>query len=256
MTDDLLTDIDPNTNYLEQLVGDGKKFKTPEELAKGKHESDLYINTLTQRMDELRDDYARLREDYNSRAKLEEVLDQYKTDKLSGSNNEPLAKEVVNTPALKPEDISAMFATEMQKQKQLEREDANFKVVQAKLRERFGSNREALKQHLDDLDLSEDAVRDLAKRNPKVVLRTLGLDDSRPSNDFLAPPRSVQRSDNFAPKTTKRTWSWYQDLKVKDPVKYASKETTLQMHKDYQEQGPAFEDGDFYDNKYNPARRF
>lgn len=252
MTDNLLPEdeIDPNTNYLENLVGEGKKFKTPEDLARGKYEADLYVNTLTKRMDEMREDYAQLRKDYNSRAKIEEVLDQQKTQQHASSENEPLAKDVDRRPEIKPEDIANMFATEIQKHETSKREAENYRSVQAKLKERFGSNKEALKQHLDELDLSEEFVKELAKKSPKVVLRTLGLDQPPEREDFSPMPRSSLRRDSFAPKTQKRTWSYYQDLKKSNPDLYHSKEITNQLHDDYIALGKDFEDGDFYASKF------
>jgi len=73
---DTIDTIDPSKNYLAELVGEGKKFKTQEDLARGKAESDAYIKILEKRSDELRNDYLKLRDDYSSRAKLEEVVDQ------------------------------------------------------------------------------------------------------------------------------------------------------------------------------------
>jgi len=249
MTDDLLNEedvtIDPGKNYYEELVGDGKKFKSVEDLARGKYEADLYVKTLTKRMDELRNDYVQLRQDYNSKAKLEEVLDQLKTTQQSGSN-EPLAKDVEMKPEIKPEDISKMIASEIQRTRAQEQEEANYRQVQAKLKERFGNNRDALNQHLQELGLSEDFAKELARKHPNVFMRTLGLDQPAQQDDFLAPPRSSVRRDTFAPKTEERTWSWYEKLRLSNPEKYRSKEITVQMHKDYERLGAKFEDGNFH----------
>jgi hypothetical protein len=69
--------------------------------------------------------------------------------------------------------------------------------------------------------------------------------DEQPQRDpFQAPPKSsLNTFTPGAPK--KRTWSYYQELKKNDPRTYLSKETTVQMHKDYTELGKEFEDGDF-----------
>jgi len=246
LNDDDLNTIDPGKNYLEALVGEDKKFKSPEDLARGKYEADLYINTLTKRMDELRNDYVQLRQDYNTKAKLEEVLDQLKTKQQSGSDNEPLAKDVDLKPEYKPEDLVNVIRSEMQRNKQAEQEEMNYKQVQAKLKERFGGNREALNQHLQDLGLSEDFAKELARKHPNVFMRTLGLDQPAQQDDFLAPPRSSVRRDTFAPKTEERTWAWYEKLRLSNPEKYRSKEITVQMHKDYERLGPKFEDGNFH----------
>lgn len=254
MTDDFLNEddqntVDPNKNYLEELVGEGKKFKSPQDLARGKAESDLYINTLTKRMDELRNDYVALRQDYNSKAKLEEVLDQLKTRQQSG-NDEPLVKDVDIKPELKSEDITKLIASEIQRTRAQEQEEINYKNVQAKLKERFGNNREVLNQHLQELGLSEDFAKELARKHPTVFMKTLGLDQVPQQDDFSAPPRSSQRRDTFAPKVQKRTWSYYQELKKSDPDLYNSKQMTVQMHKDYEDLGRDFEDGDFNSARY------
>ena len=73
----------------------------------------------------------------------------------------------------------------------------------------------------------------------------MGLDQQPMIDTFQAPPRATQRSDSFAPKSTKRTWSYYQDLKKSDPKAYNNPKTIVQMHKDYAELGSTFEDGDF-----------
>ena len=76
LSGDQTPQIDPNKDYLAELVGEGKKFKTDKDLARGKYEADLYVKTLERQLDELRNDHLKLREDYTARAKLEELLGQ------------------------------------------------------------------------------------------------------------------------------------------------------------------------------------
>ena len=45
----------------------------------------------------------------------------------------------------------------------------------------------------------------------------------------------------------RRTWSYYQDLKTKNPTEYWRTKTQVQMHKDALALGEAFADGDFND---------
>src|SRR5437773_6950457 len=74
--DNLPPETDPNKNYLEDLVGDGKKFKSPEELARGKFESDTYIKILEKRLDEYRDDILSLRKENVTNKRLEDLVNQ------------------------------------------------------------------------------------------------------------------------------------------------------------------------------------
>src|SRR6267154_5364704 len=67
--------LDPSKNYLTDLVGPDKKFKTVEDLARGKAEADTTIELFKKRQDELRDDYLKLREEANQQAKLQDLID-------------------------------------------------------------------------------------------------------------------------------------------------------------------------------------
>jgi hypothetical protein len=244
--------LDPNKDYLQELVGEGKKFKSPQELARGKAESDEYIKILERRSDELRNDYLRLRDESTSRARLEELIDQLQKQSTQPvtSNNQPS----VNEPPLgKPDpnnsreraEIESLVSSKILEHEATKKQQENFELVRNKLKERYGSNyQNLLKEQLNTLGLSEDFANDLARRHPNVLFKTLGL-DAQPQENFQSPPRSNQRSDNFAPSTTKRTWSYYQKMKKENPKVYFDPKTTVQMHNDAIALGKEFEDGDF-----------
>lgn len=241
--------VDPNKNYLTELVGEGKKFQSPEELAKGKFESDLYVKHLTTRLDELRQDYQQLRDDYSSRADLKELIDQLNTKPPSDPTLDP-KPGLLEKPQHDPREIESLVSNKIAQHEQAKRETENLNSVVSKLRERYGNNYQTvLEQHMVDLDLSKEYVSDLAKRSPKALLRTLGLDQEPKAETFQAPPRgSERRSDNFSPSTEKRTWSYYQKMKVDKPEQYRDPKTNVQMYNDRMALGDAFEDGDY--NRY------
>lgn len=251
MTDNLLdqTDLpvlDQNKNYLEELVGEGKKFKSPEELARGKYEADNYVKTLESRMDELRNDYLRLKDDSASRAKLEDLINQMKTQQLA-SSEQPLANEVTEKPTLDTKQIESLVSTKVQEIEQLRKEKDNFNSVQTKLREVFGDNYAGkLKEQIDNLGLTTDFANDLARKHPGVFMKTFGLESQIKQDNFQAPPKGSVRSDTFRPQgAQKRSWSYYQELKKSDPSIYYSKKIANQMHDDMMSLGEAFKDGDF-----------
>lgn len=255
MTDTLLTGedntptLDPDKDYLQELVGENKKFKTDKDLAKGKYESDLYIKTLEKRLDEMRSDYLKMREDNAARAKLEELVDQ-----LGNHNKQPTSS---NAPTLVNEGLKEKSGIDMKEFDSLvdskllsyerqKKQTENFDGVKSKLREAWGNNYTSiLKDKMVELNLTEEFVNDLAKNHPTVLYKTLEL-DQRKQESFQAPPRPTQRTDNFAPTGNKRTWSYYQNLKKTNPDLYWNPKTTSQMHLDAQTLGTAFEDGDFH----------
>jgi len=239
--------IDDDKNYFEELVGDNKKFKSPEDLAKAKVHSDLYISTLTKRLDEMREDYNKLHEEYKAKARLDEVVDQL-NQRLAASNsddNTNTANEG-NKANIDLNQIESLISEKLQKLKASEQEEANFREVQNKLKETYGENYKAIVQReMEQLGLQESDVNELARKRPKVFMKTFGLDSAPKGDQFQPPPRSGVRSDSFSPNTQKRTWTYYQKMKRENPRLYNDPKTIVQMHNDAIALGDAFEDGDF-----------
>lgn len=245
LTDDGLPVVDPNKNYLEELVGEGKKFKSQEDLARSKFESDQYIKILEKRSDDLRADYLKTREENTTRASLEELIEEFKKQKLT-SNETPLVKE--EKPPFDPKDLDSLVSTKIQEHEATKRQAENFNTVREKLQQRYGQNyKEAVKQQIEDLGITETELNEMARKVPKVLIKTLGLDRETQPDNFQSPPRSSQRNDSFAPTGgKKRTWAYYQELKKSDPGLYHDRRTAIQMQKDLLELGEAFQDGDYW----------
>lgn len=251
MTEDLLGEIapavDPAKDYLLELVGEGKKFKTPADLARGKYAADLHIATLEKRQDQLRADFTRLQEESQARAKLEELVEQLRVAPPPTSSTTPPAKVDDIKPGLAPEDIESLVDSKLEARELSKRQSDNFKIVQAKLKEHFGNDyQRVLKEQIEELKLPADYVNDLARRSPEAFFRTMGLNEVERKDNFQAPYRSNQRSDNFNQQgPAKRTWAHYQEMRKSNPKLYYDPKIAVQMEKDYQALGKAFEDGDF-----------
>lgn len=218
------------------------KDKPVEELLAAKAESDLYIKTLEKQKDEQRNDLLRLTEELNKRNNLAELIDQLNRQQTSLPPQSP--SENTEKP-VSPDEIEQRILSKIEHNKIKEIQDKNLSQVQNKLKERFGQHTaDVLREQTQSLGLTEEYVNNLAKTSPEAFFRMMGLDQQRDSTN-IAPPRSEMRNDNFMPRSTKRTWSWYQDLKAKNPAEYWSPKTQLQMHKDAETLGNAFEDGDY-----------
>lgn len=241
---------DDNVNYLNELVGEGKKFKTVEDLAKGKHTADGYVEHLKSRLDEMRTDYNRLREEQAARAKLEDILDQINTGRQQQQQTEQRETDtrVQQQMPFDPNEVANIVQSKILEHESSKKQQDNYTIVRNKLQERFGNNYQAvLKEQTENLGLTEDFVNDLARNHPQVLFKTLGIDSNQTRESFMSPPRSNTRSDSFKPNVQKRTWSYYQKMKRDDPKKYRDSQTHVQMWKDHVELGKEFEDGDFDD---------
>lgn len=253
MNQSLLTDqdnthvIDESKNYLTELVGDGKKFKSPEDLARGKYEADLFIETLKRQQDELRSDYLKLRDESEARGRLEDLVRQMEGRQNTNSNNPPEPPSVT-PPTFKPEELESLVSKKILEIETSKKEQENFRLVSDKLKETLGDNYQTvLKSRINELGLTEEYVNEQARKYPKALLRVLGVDEQTQRQNFQAPPQTTTRSDNFAPRgAEKRTWSYYQKMKQEDPKRYYDQKTNIQMHNDIIELGDAFKDGDFH----------
>lgn len=255
MTEDLFiedktNDIDPNKNYLEELVGEGKKFKSPEDLARGKYESDNYIKILQQRFDELREDHERVRSESAAKARLEEIIDKFgnlqkdnRDNTDDATNPERLNHDSASSskPDFDPKQIEDLIASKFTERELQRKQQDNFNAVKEKLKEHYGDNyQNALQDQIDNLGLTKEFFNDLAKNHPNVLFRTLGLDQPTQRQPMVAPPRGSATFKPSSPK--KRTYSYYQQMRKDNPKLYFDRDIAVQMHNDAQEQGEAFFD--------------
>jgi hypothetical protein len=248
MTQDLLSggdnaiSFDETKNYLEELVGDGKKFRDYESLAKGKAYADAMIEHMKAEQAAMRNDYQSLNSKYNAREKLEDLVEKFSTQQHS-SNDEPPVKDVNNNPQFDLNQIKELVRSEALQQTAQQKAEMNFNEVKSKLTERFGNNYpNVIKSQLEEIDMSNEEFNDMARRNPKLLYRTLKIDEPRQSENFQAPPQSQRRSDSFSPQVTKRNWAYYEKMRSENVNLYYDPKTQVQMHKDAQELKDAFYD--------------
>jgi len=241
MTDSILDQMDnTNRDYFSELVGEGKKYRDQQELAKAYFNADTHIKTLEQKSDELRTDYLKEREANQTRARLEDLLKKFEGKDLT-SSNQPLANEE-SKPTIDLTAIDTRFDARLREYENAKKEQENLNIVKSKLQERYGDNfAPAVKQQIDTLGLTKEAFDTLAKQSPVALLKTLGIDDTR-RETFQAPPRS----SNFVPKgEPKKTWSYYQQLKKDNPRLYHSQQITNEMTRQLELLGDEFKDGDY-----------
>ncbi len=218
-------------------------------LAKSKLESDKYIEMVVKQKDELANDYLRLKADYDARAKLEELLNQRQPQ--DNANN---TQNATNQP-FDPAEIDKLVDRKLTAREKQRIADENLKKAKEMLREKLGNNyTNTLRSKMEELDLTTEELDAMAARSPKAFMRTLGLEDQPVRQTFQTPPSSQYNSATFKPVTEKRTWSYYQDLKAKNPQAWLDPKIQTQMYHDSQRLGADFADGDFntYNERLNP----
>lgn len=240
MTDNLF-DVSPtndDTSLRDELLNKWKD-KPVDEVLKAKVDSDLYIKTLERQKDEMRQMYLQQSEELKAKAKFEELIDRFEKAPKDLQVASPPANE--DQPKFNPDEYRKIASETFQEMERARVETDNFRKVQNKLQDKYGSNyANILKEHQATLGLSDTDVNSLAKKSPEAFFRLMGLNE-QPRETYQAPPRSGQRSDSFAPKgAPKRDWNYYMEMKRTNPNAFLDPKIQVQMHNDAIELGDAF----------------
>ena len=224
-TDEVVT-IDENADYLAELVGEGKKFKTPHDLARGKAEADRYIEVLKAKM-------ADLEKEVNTRKSLEA----FKTELEALKNPAPVETPIVSTPdtpqALDESRLESLLEQLLQKKEVQRARETNAQKVSRVLEENFGPKAQAvLNEKARELGMGLSELKGIAQTSPAAFFRLVGAQEgnSRPAPISGIPTGSVNVG---APESiTARGKSYYEKLKREQPKLYNDPKVTSQMIQD------------------------
>lgn len=238
---DIFTPVDVQTNDstdpLMELVGEGKKYATPADLAKAKKEADSFI-------EQIKRENAELRERVSSQATVDEIMTQIK--QLSPKPSQPVEPD--NQPrqpaSATPDDISKLVTDLLNQAKTKEKVQTNASVVEQKLLEKFGNTADAqiaINKKAKELGVAVDFLQKTALESPSAFFELIGL------NRTVQAPAPVQApvtrggfTPPPAPTGDRRNQAYYDALKARDFKAYIDPKTQNQMMKDALQQGEAF----------------
>lgn len=234
-------DLDTTKNFLEELVGEGKKFKTEQDLARGKVEADRFIA-------QLQGEIAGIRQELTTRLTLEQFMDKMNikdgagAPSQNGSDNQE--DRSGGEKQLSLEDIQRLIDEGVTKKETQRAQERNLEFVQQKLVESFGNEYVSkLKATSQETGLSEQALQNMAKESPKAFLKLVGATETRqqsPANSLFTPPANQARNPSGFQPTGEKTKSYYDELKKRNAAEYWSPTVQNQMHKDAQRLGERF----------------
>ena len=199
----------PEAPTLVALVGEGKKFRTVEDLAKSKLESDTFINKLQEEMKEIR-------KDLTSALRTNEAIEALK----EGRNHSDTP-----APSVSPEDIGKMVNEALTRSQQDKIAMDNVRASNDYLVTKLGGKDEAvafLETKSKELGIPVEWFKDMAAKSPKALYNTLGVD--APSE---APPKGTTKGDvntmalkNQNPGVAKGSKAEFDALRKANPGEY------------------------------------
>lgn len=158
-------------DYLNELVGEGKKFKTVQDLAKGKAIADNFVERLKTELSELR---TQLR----ARNTVEELLakkNSTNVDTTSADNQQDTGENVNNgAPSLK--DLESLLDRKLTEKEQLTARQRNLEQVKNTLIDNWGTDfPRKLAEVARQNGYSQQMLDQMAQENPNAFYRLVDL---------------------------------------------------------------------------------
>lgn len=231
-----LPTVDPDKNYLEELVGEGKKFKDPVALARSKVESDRHIAKLESEL-------KAIRTDMNSRLSLEELVTKMSSvrpvDAPPVSNGDALNSNQNASTQLTPEDLAKIVDERVSQISAREQAKTNLNTVKATLKAAWGNEFPVkLREKAAELGVGESFLNDLASSQPKAFLKLVEIEKAPApavARDTGSPLfgrqiDSSKQSNTPASDSGFRGKSYYNKLRAESPSKFWDPKVQIEMN--------------------------
>jgi hypothetical protein len=231
------------TNVLETLVGEGKKYKTVEDLAKSRLEADAFIDKLKGELDIVRTELSKADQNVDRTKLLENLMSSLTntTNRTETPPNQPSDSNTNQNAGLSHDDVVKIV-------EQREREataQRNLDASMAAFRKVFGDKSdEELAKRATALGMAVEELHSLAKRSPAAFQSVVGLNQTDNSTHSMATRSSVNSLGPSNPGAAPVRNKAYYDALMKQmtPLKFAlDAQLQVQLHNDMRRLGDAWD---------------
>ena len=231
------------TSPLAELVGEGRKYSSVEELAKAYKHADQAIEQRNRELAALRDELGRRLDTEELFNRLGQNRDPSPLD-IPSRESTPPVEEPKSAP-LDNEALAKRIREELERANNEQRIKTNLNSVESKLLEAYGDSQKALevvKLKAQELGVSVEFLQSVAAQSPKAFLAQLGLDNTSNQAPAVAPrndinPRALNETSG---RVKEGTYAYYENIRKTDPKAYYSPKIQIEMHKKATELGRAF----------------
>lgn len=241
--------VDPDKDYYTELVGDDKKYKTPQDAGRALVHKDAFIQQLQREAEEARNEL-------QARLSLEEQIKEVRSQLEAkppeatppSTDDIPQSPEPAqNAPTQEPLDIKKLLDEELAKRdaqaKQAQAQstiDTNRNAVKDSLTKVYGPGFEAvIQQKAAEMNVDMNTVNYLVDHEPQAFYNLLGLPREIPQGQHET-PRTQVNTANLGSTSTERNSEYYDRLRKEDPKKYFSGEIQRQRFEDAKRLGENF----------------
>lgn len=247
MTNDLFNSTDTNTggsdntaDYMNQLVGEGKKYANVNEAVKALAHAQTFIETL-------KGDNAHLKNELQSRITMEEFLERSNRSNSANPPSEPPVTPPTSTgnvsSGLSKDEVMQIAIEAMKAETTKATRERNVAETLGKLQETFGDDYKAkVAEKAKELGVGTEFLSSLAGQSPKAFLELVGANKTpaRVDNGFVPPASKAPVTKPVG--SAVRNKAYYDNIRRTNINEYLSTRVQAQMNRDAIEQGAAFFD--------------
>lgn len=235
---------------LSDLVGEGKKYATADDLAKAYAHAEAHIKTLQGENGEYRSQNTALKETIDRfDERLSKALGDGKeapttlatpTPEVNSAPAAPATPAPVTQPTNTPEspDLSELVRKELENTLDRQRQEQNIEAVNKEMSKQYGSMdnaKLAVERKATELGVSFEWLADMASKTPAAFLELMGKKEGQPSpsnnnlgdhgvNTSAAGLRDVPANKD------ETKWEYWQELRRTNKNEYYKPETQARLH--------------------------
>ena len=219
---------------LAELVGEGKKYRTPEDALKSVPHAQKHIQELEGTLEELRTELTK-------RTTLEEALEKLRQDTKSIADSRQEGTPPSN--GLDSESLAKLVEGVLEKKEASKVYKENQRAVVNSLTEAFGDKaREVHEARLKEVGMSQEEFTSLASRSPKAALALFpeAGTTNRPASGGTTTGSVNTENFSGSGQVKQGTYKWYNQMRTTDPKRYFSREVQIEMANKAKELGTSF----------------
>lgn len=193
---------------VHELVGEGKKFKTVDELAHGKQESDRYIDTLKGEKEE-----------------LTALVENLKERLAAAQRTQPDPAQHTSPPTVSSDDLVKTVRDVIAEENAVQTRAVNLNSFEKEITKAFGDKAaDKLREAANTTGMSVDQLKELAATTPEAAKRLVGI-GAKASDEAPATKPKGESSERSATKATGvKSFDEWQTIRREKPNYFYSQE--------------------------------
>jgi len=219
---------------LNDLVGEGRKYSDPDQLAKAYAHIERHARTL-----EAENARIRAERDVKDATNHQQDPETREQEPPQMRQDPPNSEAPKNSSTPGSDDFRSQIREQVRALNEEDRAQANMDTAARKMVEVFGSEQaanEAIRKRAQELDVSVEWLRDSAGRSPNAFYASMGINAPAGDRSTPSPNSEVRLTDN----SKQRNFEFFDRMRKDDPKLYFSAATQTEMLNEAKKQGAAF----------------